>query len=99
MGFAADLNILFPDKVDGILENGESHPLFGQLFPRPARVVGAVEIGFRMRHQAEYPSRLIADPGDAVDGAVRICRIIHHGIPEILMAVFYDNLMIPVKSF
>jgi len=80
-----------PDKVDGILENGESHPLFGQLFPRPARVVGAVEIGLRCGIRPNIRPVSLQIRPIAVDGAVRVCRIIHHGIPEILMAVFYKQ--------
>ena len=65
------------DEINGVSEDGESHSFFRQLFPGPARVVRVVEVGFRVGHETENPSRFVTDAGDGVHGAVGIGRIIH----------------------
>jgi len=61
------LKIPASDKGDGVFEDGEPLSFFGQIFARPARVIGAVQKRFGMRHESEEPSRLIADAGNGTD--------------------------------
>jgi hypothetical protein len=87
------------DEFDGVIEKGQPHSLFGQCFPCPAGMIGVVQVGLRMGHQAEDPSRFVADPGNGVHGAVWIVRVIHLRRPAILIAVLNDHMLICVESF
>ena len=46
-----------------IFKNNATHSLFGQVFPRPARMVRFMQIGLGMGHN-EKPARRIANPGN-----------------------------------
>ena len=70
------LKVVAPEEGGGVPEEGETHPLLGEFLPGPAGMVGPVEEGLRVGHQAEDPSRLVADPGDGVHGAVGIRGIV-----------------------
>ena len=65
-----------PQESSCVPEEGKAHPLLGQFLPGPAGMVGPMEEGLRVGHQAEDPSRRIADPRDAVYGAVGIRGIL-----------------------
>ncbi len=65
-----------PQEGGGVPEEGETHPFIGEVLPGPAGMVGPMEEGLRVGHQAEDPSRRIADPRDAVYGAVGIRGIL-----------------------
>src|SRR5690554_6760171 len=68
------LKNLVTNKIYRVLVQPQTHPLFGQLFARPARMVGAVQICFWMRHQAEQASTWIADPCNGMHRSIRIER-------------------------
>ena len=86
------------EEGGGISEEGESHPLFRELFPRPAGVVRPVEVGLGVGHQAEDPARLVADPGDRVDRAVGVCRIVRRRLPIFPVAVLEGDQVLPVEA-
>ena len=59
-----------------VSKQGHSLTFFRQFFPRPARMVGPVKKGFRMRHQAEESAARITDAGNGLRRTVRIAGII-----------------------
>ena len=72
---------------DGILKNLEAIPVFFGSQPCPLRVLGAPDMVFRMRHQAENPSRSIADTGDILFRAVWIVWITGSDISRLISIV------------
>ncbi len=47
------LKIPASDKGDGVYKDGQPLAFLGKVFARPARVVGAVQKRFGMRHEFE----------------------------------------------
>src|SRR5262249_58938154 len=73
--FRCSLDEVRPRKGHGIATYLYPHALLWQRFTCPARVVGIMHIGLRMRHQAKNPST----------GITHCCNIIYRaiGIPGI----------------
>ena len=61
-----------PQKRRRIPEERQARPFLGEVFPCPAGVVGPVEVGLGVGHEAEDPARGVADPGDRIGRAVGV---------------------------
>ena len=85
--------------MNRIREQRQTRPFLGEFLPCPAGMVGPVEEGLGVGHQAEDPSRRVADPRYAVYGAVGIRGIVQRCLAAMFIAVLDGDEALPVESF